>query len=77
MPRFYVQAIGASSTQPVEISYDFDDVDAAKAEARAILAQMATGGLPSPPLEMISVGLFDEHHRPIFEIRLIVEEIPK
>jgi hypothetical protein len=38
---------------------------------------MATEGLPTAPLNMMSVELFDESRRPLAEIRLILEEIAK
>ncbi|ANP86536.1 DUF6894 family protein [Rhizobium leguminosarum] len=77
MPKFYFQLFDRDGAGATETGYDFDSVEAAKAEARRVLAEMAAEGLPTAPLNMMSVELFDESRRPLAEIRLILEEISK
>ena len=48
-----------------------------RATLAPVLAEMAAEGLPTAPLNMMSVELFDESRRPLAEIRLILEEIAK
>nr|WP_205923406.1 hypothetical protein [Rhizobium leguminosarum] len=77
VPKFYFQLFDRDGVGATETGYDFDSIEAAKAEARRVLAEMAAEGLPTAPLNMMSVELFDESRRPLAEIRLILEEIAK
>ncbi|MCJ9695259.1 hypothetical protein MOV76_27110 [Rhizobium sp. PRIMUS64] len=77
MPKFYFQLFDRDGAGATETGYDFDSIEAAKTEARRVLAEMAAEGLPTAPLNMMSVELFDENRRPLAEIRLILEEIAK
>ncbi|MDB5524528.1 MAG: hypothetical protein JWM58_2291 [Rhizobium sp.] len=77
MTTFYIQALGRDLNGPVEAILDCSTIDDAKAEARRVLAEIAAGGLPKNPMDMLSVELFDVDHRPIMEVRLILEEIDK
>ena len=77
MPKFYFQLLDGDGVGATETGYEFASIKAAKAEARRVLAEMAAEGLPAEPLNMLSVELFDESRRPLAEIRLILEEIPK
>ncbi|PCK83641.1 hypothetical protein CPT32_28050 [Rhizobium sophoriradicis] len=77
MPKFYFQLFDRDGAGVTETGYEFETVEAAKAEARRVLAEMAAEGLPAAPLNMLSVELFDESRRPLAEIRLILEEIAK
>lgn len=77
MARFYFQLLDHEGVRPAEMSYDFDDADAAINEARTALTEMAADGLPSKNYNMLSVEVFDEHRNPIREIRLVLEEIDR
>lgn len=77
VPKFYFQLFDRDGAGTTETAYDFESIEAAKAEARRVLAEMATEGLPAAPLNMMSVELFDESRKPLAEIRLILEEIAK
>ncbi|MBX5165057.1 MULTISPECIES: DUF6894 family protein [unclassified Rhizobium] len=77
MPKFYFELLDRDGVGTTETGYEFASIEAAKAEARRVLAEMAAEGLPSEPLNMLSVELFDESRRPLAEIRLILEEIAK
>ncbi|WP_064695931.1 DUF6894 family protein [Rhizobium aegyptiacum] len=76
MPKFHFQLFDRDGVG-TETGYEFESVEAAKAEARRVLAEMAAEGLPTAPLNMLSVELFDESRKPIAEIRLVLEEIAK
>lgn len=75
MPKFYFQLFDRDGAGTTETAYDFASIEAAKAEARRVLAEMATEGLPAAPLNMMSVELFDESRRPLAEIRLIPKKL--
>nr|WP_210282997.1 hypothetical protein [Rhizobium sp. BK049] len=76
VPKFHFQLFDRDGVG-TETGYEFESVEAAKAEARRVLAEMAAEGLPTAPLNMLSVELFDESRKPLAEIRLILEEIAK
>ncbi|OWV70164.1 hypothetical protein ATY77_19180 [Rhizobium sp. R634] len=76
MPKFYFQLFDRDGVGS-ETGYEFESIEVAKAEARRVLAEMAAEGLPAPPLNMLSVELFDDSRSPLAEIRLILEEIAK
>jgi hypothetical protein len=77
MPRYYFTSIDRDGATPAERTYEFaNDVEATE-EARKALAEMALDGLPEEPMNMLSVEVFDEARRPIIEVRLTMETIPK
>ncbi|MBW9118100.1 hypothetical protein JNB88_31290 [Rhizobium cauense] len=76
MPAYFFQIIDRAGG-PTESSFEFDSEEAAIEEARRALTEIAADGLPKGPLNMLSVEVFDEHKRPLREIRLILEEIDK
>ncbi len=59
------------------MAYDFDTAEAAIAETRTALSEMAADGLPTGQYSMLSIEVFDEHRKPVREIRLVLEEIDK
>jgi hypothetical protein len=77
MPVYYFQLLDHEGVRPTEINYDFASEQAAFDEARTALAEMAADGLPRGDYNMLSVEIFDEQHKPLREIRLILEEIDK
>lgn len=77
MPKFVVQILDRDGNGPVESAFDCENAEAAIERARGDLAELAGHGLPRPPLNMLTVEVFDEVRRPIREIRLILEEIDK
>ncbi|RUM21475.1 hypothetical protein EFQ99_26995 [Rhizobium vallis] len=77
MPKFYFRLFDRDGAGATEMGHDFASVEAAMAEARRVLAEMAAEGLPAAPLNMFSVELFDESRKPVTEIRLILEEISR
>ncbi|UVD55485.1 hypothetical protein NE852_15445 [Rhizobium sp. Pop5] len=77
MPKFYFRLFDRDGAGATEMGHDFASVEVEKSEARRILAEMAAEGLPSAPLNMFSVELFDESRKPVTEIRLILEEITR
>lgn len=77
MSIFYFQVIDHAGEVYEQTASDFDTFDAAKADARAALGAIAAEGLPSEALNMMSVEIFDEKHKPLVELRLTMEEIPK
>lgn len=56
---------------------EFDHVDDARTEARALLGSLAAQVLKTREVDMISVEIFDGSKAPISELRLVFEEIPK
>jgi hypothetical protein len=60
-----------------EVEYDLDSFEAAKTEARRTLGEMARESLLGDTPDMISVEIFDDSHRPLLEVRLLLQEIPK
>lgn len=45
MPKFYFQLLDRDGVGATETGYEFASIDAAKAEARRVLAEMAAEGL--------------------------------
>jgi hypothetical protein len=75
MPLYYFISLdrdGAVETT-MELENDFE----ATTEARKALAEMALDGLPTEPLNMLSVEVFNGRRVPIIEVRLKLEIIPK
>ena len=77
MPKYYFTLLDREGYAASEVAYEFHDNDAAKNEALKILSEMASDVLPSPPMNMISVEVFDEDRRPIVETRLVLDVLPK
>ncbi len=55
----------------------FASFEEAKAEACRTLANVAADGLPLPPMNMVSVQILDEVMKPLWEARLVLEEVDK
>ncbi|RAX41250.1 DUF6894 family protein [Rhizobium tropici] len=77
MSKFLFQLLGQKGPLPVELEYNLATVEDAKRQARTALAEIARDGLPEEPLNMLAVEVFDHERRPIVELRLLLEEIPK
>jgi hypothetical protein len=77
MTIYYFTLLDREGYSASEVPYDFEDNEAAKNEALKILSEMASDRLPSAPMNMISVEVFDEKRRPIVENRLILDVHPK
>ena len=77
MPQFYFTTVAGDGTIQSQIPGEFDDLELAKLEARRILANLASDGLPREPIDMISVEIYDADRRPLSEIRLALQEIVK
>jgi hypothetical protein len=77
MATYFFQLVDHDGVQPTEMSYEFDTPKAAIEEGRTALAEMAADGLPLSDYHMLSVEVVDHQHRPVREIRLILEEIDK
>ncbi len=75
--RYFLEVIDGSGEGPVSMSIDFESEEEAVREAHVALAEMARDGLPKEPVNVMSVELFDERKRPITELRLMFEVIPK
>lgn len=76
MPSFYIQILERDGSVTDNES-EFHSVEEAKAEAYRALANVAADGLPTQPLNMVSVEVLDDEKRPIWEARLLYEEIDK
>lgn len=77
MATFFFQLLDHDGVRPREMTYDFHSPEAAMEEARTALLEMAADGLPTSEYNMLSVEVFDKRHRPLREIRLVLEEIDK
>jgi hypothetical protein len=77
MPRYYFASMDRDGVTPPERTYEFANDFEATEEARKALAEMALDGLPQAPMNMLAVEVFDEQRRPIIEVRLTLETIPK
>ena len=75
--RYFLEVMDGSGEGPVNMSIDFESEEEAVREPHVALAEMARDGLPKEPVNLMSVELFDELKRPITELRLIFEVIPK
>jgi hypothetical protein len=53
MPTFHFQLLDHDGVQPTGMSYEFDSQEAAIAEARTALAEMAADGLPTGDYNML------------------------
>jgi hypothetical protein len=77
LPQFYFSTVAGDGTIQSQIPAEFDDTDFAKLEARRILANLASDGLPREPPDMMSVEIYDADRKPLFELRLVLQEIVK
>ena len=75
--RYFLEVTDGSGEGPVSMSIDFESEEEAVREAHVALAEMARDGLPKEPVNVMSVEVFDEHKRPVTEVRLTFEIIPK
>ena len=77
MPTYFFQTTDNSGPTALDRGFDFTDDKAAQEEGRRLLVEMAKDSFPGPPMDMLSVEIFDAEHKPILEIRLVLEVIPK
>lgn len=77
MPKFYFKVIDREGTLPADEPYEFADIVEASEQARLALTEMATDGLPNPPTNMLAIEVQDEDHRPLIEMRLVLEILSK
>lgn len=77
MQQFYFTTVAGDGTIQSQIPAEFENADLAKLEARRILANLASDGLPREPLDMMSVEVYDADRKPLFEFRLALQEIVK
>ena len=56
---------------------EFNDLNDARAEARALLGKLAAHALSTRDVDMVSVEIFDTAKNPIAELLLTFEDIPK
>lgn len=77
MQQFYFTTVAGDGTIQSQVPGEFADEELAKIEARRILANLASDGLPREPLEMMSVEIYDADRKPLFELRLALQEIVK
>lgn len=75
--RYFLEVMDGSGESAVSMSMDFKSEEEALREAHVALSEMARDGLPKEPTNAMSVELFDEHKRPLAELRLTFEVIPK
>jgi hypothetical protein len=73
MSKFYFKVIDREGVLPPDEPYEFADVKEAMEQARLALTEMATDGLPNEPTNMLSIEVQDEDHKPLLEMRLILE----
>jgi hypothetical protein len=73
MPKYYFTLLDQEGSNTSEIGYVFENDEAAKAEALRILADMASEGLPCPPMNMISVEVYGEDRNRVIETRLVLD----
>jgi hypothetical protein len=77
MPQFYFTTVAGDGTINSQIPAEFADTELAKLEARRILANLACDGLPRDPPDLMSVEIYDADRKPLFELRLALQEIVK
>lgn len=75
--RYFLDVMDGSGEGPIGMSIDFASEEEAVRQAHLALAEMARDGLPKEPVNVMSVKLFDEGKRPITELRLTFEVIPR
>jgi hypothetical protein len=75
--RYHFEVMDGSGDGPVNMALDFDTLDKALEQAHIALAEMARDGLPKEPINMMTVEVFDADQRPLTELRLTFEVIPK
>ncbi|RFZ88408.1 hypothetical protein D0Y60_04255 [Shinella sp. WSJ-2] len=76
MERYYFKIQDQDGVLQPDRGFEFVDIEKAKEEARTLLAEMAVDGLPSEPVDSISVELQDANRVPIVTFRLVLEAIP-
>lgn len=77
MPQFYFTTVAGDGTIQSQIPGEFETMELARIEARRMLANLASDGLPRGPLDMMSVEIYDEDRKPLVEYRLALQEITK
>lgn len=77
MPQYYFSTVAGDGTIQSLIPAEHDTLELAKLEARRMLANLASDGLPRGPLDMMSVEIYDEDRTPLVEYRLALQEIIK
>lgn len=75
MPAFIFSVVDQSGPEPVEMQYDFPDAERAKAEAKAVLEEMAADGLPDINANLIGVKVFDTGRNLIADYSLILNKV--
>jgi hypothetical protein len=76
MPQFFFEILERDGSI-TNSQGDFGSLEDAKAEARRTLADVGADGLPLPPLNMVSVQILDGTNQPVWEARLVLDEIDK
>jgi hypothetical protein len=77
MPQFFFTTVAGDGTIQSQIPAELETIDLARIEARRILANLASDGLPREPLDMMSVEIYDQDRKPLVEYRLALQEIIK
>lgn len=78
MPLYFFRTLEQNGHQETsETAQEFPNEAAAIAEARNVLAEMASDGLPDTSINLMSVSVLDEHQQPLSEVRLTIEDVPK
>lgn len=76
MPTFYFRTTDQEGFSAEDRGFDLPDEQAAIAEAKVTLAEMAADGLPQEPISMIGIQVLDQRHVLLVELRLVLEIIP-
>ncbi len=77
MARYYFTTLDKEGPTDSEVPFEFPDDDAAKEEGMRLLSGLASEHLPGPPMDMLSVEVLDAERRPLVELRLMLDIIPK
>lgn len=75
MPAFIFSIVDQSGSAPVEMEYEFPDIESAKAEAKSVLGEMAADGLPNIHENLIGIKVFDLGRNLVVEYSLTLKEI--
>lgn len=73
MPLFFFRTTDQDGFSAEDRGFEFTDSEAAIAEAKVALAEMAADGLPQEPVSMISIQVLDSNHVLVCEMRLVME----